>query len=335
VSAARALLLGALATLVVPAVPAEAKEPYADFYRAVGDSEAIVVGTVKAVSEDGAVALAVEKWLKGTAREQAEISLRGETGFCWANGPVGQYMKKGERFLVFVFPGGKPGRLGHYQKVNPDGSLPAGQPANMDCGPSTPKTEKNFESLIALVQSPKFVEEQTALLGDKDPLVRREVVKRIGAARAAGAYDLLHKLAAGEEKDRSTRQEAIVALGRLRDARAFDLLVKLLEDRECCSWAAEALGETGDKRAVPALLAAFERAVSGKNYDPLSTACISGLGRIGHYSEEVKAAFRRALKLPGEYPAGAARDIARAQKLDWLEGDAKAGLPTATDRRQP
>jgi len=311
-------LLCAVAALVaLPAAPG-AKEPYADFYRAVGDSEAIVVGTVKAVSEDGAVTLAVEKWLKGKAQEQAEISLKGKTGFCVMNGPVGRYMNKGERFLVFVFPGGKPGRLGHYQKINPDGSLPTGRPVNMDCGPGTPKTEKDFEALIALVQSPKFVEEQSVLLGDKDPAVRREAVKRIGAARAAGAYELLHRLAGGEEKDRVVRCAAIVALGKLRDPRALDLLAKLLEDREWCHWAAEAMGELGDKRAVPALLAAFERATSQKDYDPLSAACLRALGQMGHYPEEVKTVFRKALKLPGEYPAAAARDIACEQKLDWL-----------------
>ncbi|MFW6170849.1 MAG: HEAT repeat domain-containing protein, partial [Planctomycetota bacterium] len=52
---------------------------------------------------------------------------------------------------------------------------------------------------------------------------------------------------------------AIRSLGRLKDERGFDYLVQLLDDPMWARRAAESLGDFGDERAVPHLLAAYTR----------------------------------------------------------------------------
>jgi HEAT repeat protein len=58
---------------------------------------------------------------------------------------------------------------------------------------------------------------------------------------------------------RPTVRNAIRSLGRLRDEAGFQALIALLDNTMWARNAADALGEFGDPRAVPALLAAYER----------------------------------------------------------------------------
>jgi HEAT repeat protein len=58
---------------------------------------------------------------------------------------------------------------------------------------------------------------------------------------------------------RLAMRAGIRALGRLRDPRGFDYLVRLLEEPLWARYAADALGDFGDQRAVAPLLAAYPR----------------------------------------------------------------------------
>lgn len=309
----------------------QALERDVDIYEAVGDAESVVIATVREIRGEQAVVLTVHEWLKGTPTPAGEITLKGETGHCVTGGPVPRFMKPGERFLVFVFPGGKAGRLGHIQKINPDATLPGGRPRYMDCGTNPPRTEAGLARLIKHIQSRKFVEQQLGLLRDPDAAVVREAVTRLGKARAGGGYDAILNLVQQKSIQRRLRQRAIIALGRIGDPRAVESLVEILakESPGWGQWAAMALGEIGDRRAVPALLDAFDRAMMSGRYDPLSAGCVRALGRIGVYTDHVKTAFRRAAWAPGGYPAGPAIDIAREQNLRWMT----PGLVGAMDSR--
>jgi hypothetical protein len=76
----------------------------------VAQAQSIVIGTVYRHTLDLTVVVAVEQTLKGPP--DGQIFLRGETGHCVLDGPVTQFMKPGERFLVFQFKDHAVGRLG-------------------------------------------------------------------------------------------------------------------------------------------------------------------------------------------------------------------------------
>jgi len=76
----------------------------------------------------------------------------------------------------------------------------------------------------------------------------------------------------------------IRALGRLRDEAGFQTLVSLLDNLMWARNAAEALGDSGDRRAVPALLAAYLR--YAKQLDGADPAGVPGDDKMGFPSED-------------------------------------------------
>jgi len=76
----------------------------------------------------------------------------------------------------------------------------------------------------------------------------------------------------------------IRALGRLRDEGGFQTLVSLLDNLMWARNAAEALGDFGDRRAVPALLAAYPR--YAKQLDGSDPASVPGDDKMGFPSED-------------------------------------------------
>jgi HEAT repeat protein len=80
-----------------------------------------------------------------------------------------------------------------------------------------------------------------------------------GRGATAAVIECLGPVPAGAAADRRAVFEAIRALGRLRERAGFNALVSLLEQPMWARYAAEALGDFGDRRAVPALLAAYAR----------------------------------------------------------------------------
>ncbi len=91
-------------------------------------------------------------------------------------------------------------------------------------------------------------------------------LRALGVFGGAGAFDaaaaVIDKYATRGATDASEKamvQAGIRALGRLRDARALPLLTALLEQPQWARYAAEALGDLGDDRAVAALVKVYPR----------------------------------------------------------------------------
>jgi HEAT repeat protein len=80
-----------------------------------------------------------------------------------------------------------------------------------------------------------------------------------GNGAAAALLNLLEPEPSAAPRDRVAVRTAIRALGRLRDEAGFQKLLALLDRPLWARNAADALGEFGDRRAVPHLLAAYAR----------------------------------------------------------------------------
>ena len=80
-----------------------------------------------------------------------------------------------------------------------------------------------------------------------------------GNGAAAAVLNLLEPEPSAAPRDRVAVRTAIRALGRLRDEAGFQKLLALLDRPLWARNAADALGEYGDRRAVPHLLAAYDR----------------------------------------------------------------------------
>lgn len=142
----------AVLVLLLAAAPAvHAKEAYADFAMSVADAEFVVIAAVKEIGKDKTVVLTVTRWLKGKATENGELSLKGRSGFCVIDHDVSEIMKPGERYALFVFPGGKPGRLGHIQLLNEDGTF--AQPESIFMNFPGNEKPKNVDAFAKLVEA--------------------------------------------------------------------------------------------------------------------------------------------------------------------------------------
>ncbi len=86
------------------------KELPVNLSRYTKDAEAIGVFTVERALPDGSIAVRTDRLLKGSL--PAQTTLHGSTGHCVMRGPVSQFAKPGQQFLIFVFAGQKVGRLG-------------------------------------------------------------------------------------------------------------------------------------------------------------------------------------------------------------------------------
>jgi hypothetical protein len=114
-------------------------------------------------------------------------------------------------------------------------------------------------------------------LKDRDPLVRSNAVKALGAIQDPRAVEPLIKVL--KDKDPLIQRQAVKALGRINDPRAVDPLIVVLGDKERRPYvrmsAAEALGWLGDPSAVAALIVALK----DEHWDVRSHAA-EALGRI-------------------------------------------------------
>lgn len=102
------------------------------------------------------------------------------------------------------------------------------------------------------------IEKLVFLLQDADPNVRFSGVISLGIIRAKSAVEALMALVSDPVE--SVRINAISVLGRLGDAKVLSSLIGALEDPITRGLAVEALGNIGDKSALPHIMALRESA---------------------------------------------------------------------------
>lgn len=105
-----------------------------------------------------------------------------------------------------------------------------------------------------------------------------------GRGAAAAVLNVLEPEPSAAPRDRIAVRAAIRALGRLRDDAGFDKLLALLDRPLWARNAADALGEFGDRRAVPQLLAAYAR--YAKRLDGSEPPEVPADDRMGFPSED-------------------------------------------------
>ena len=133
----------------------------------------------------------------------------------------------------------------------------------------TLKEEKNSYVRETCVESLGKIGEKTtipfliSLLKDKDPQVRIEASLALGKMKAVRAVSsLCNNLSA---KNAGVRWAAVRSLGAIKDAKAAVIpLISLLDEEKekesnIRDWAAWALGEIGDKRAIKPLINALKK----------------------------------------------------------------------------
>ena len=126
-------------------------------------------------------------------------------------------------------------------------------------------------------------------------------VRALGALGGAGAtaavLECLGPVPPTAPDYRPMVRAGIRALGRLGDEAGFEALVGLLDNLMWARNAADALGETGDRRAVPPLLAAYPR--YAKKLDGSDPAAVPADDKMGFPSEDrmLETAYAIALAL--------------------------------------
>ena len=108
----------------------------------------------------------------------------------------------------------------------------------------------------------------TELLSADDVAVRRAAIRALGDLRASSARDALQELAESDD-DLGIRNWALQALGQTRDRRVMRYLVGEVYETEFerRRVAAFALGELGDRRALPELTRARRREPLSRRFD--------------------------------------------------------------------
>lgn len=301
------LWLLAAGVVLFTAASAGAKEAYVNLDQAVGDAEFIVVGTVREATAEQGVRLAVDTWLRGTATKSGELTVQGETGFCVMRGPVSRFMTVGKRYLVFVLPGGRVGRLGHIQQIGPDGAI---APQYIDLDGAAPATEQAFTQLIRDRQE-KVPAELLKQLDSPDPAVRATAARRLGALRVRSAAAPLLKIAQDPASgtiitggEGSLQVVAITALGRLRVTEMVPPLLGMLEKGapSLRYTLAAALGELGDPRAAPAIIGTARSTLANRdeiNREEKLAVYVRALVAIGDFSPEVERLLADVLRTAG------------------------------------
>lgn len=125
---------------------------------------------------------------------------------------------------------------------------------------------------------------------DADPVQWRQErgLRALGALGGQGASEAILEILGPRpttaDRYRPTVSAGIRALGRLREPCGLEALLAWLDDPFWARRAAEALGDFGDRRAVPALIAAYRR--YAKNLEGQDPPNVPGDDRMGFPSED-------------------------------------------------
>ncbi|MFN8372697.1 MAG: HEAT repeat domain-containing protein [Anaerolineae bacterium] len=126
---------------------------------------------------------------------------------------------------------------------------------------------------------PNTIKHLLVELRDVSKEKRRTAVMKLGMLGGDQAVRALIRTVTNDHEDLIVRGRAALMLGKLRDSRAVDPLIDALDAPgfQTPVYAAQALGELGDPRAIPALLTML-REGRGKARD----AATEALQRLGY-----------------------------------------------------
>lgn len=123
------------------------------------------------------------------------------------------------------------------------------------------------------LRDPEAVPALIAALRDETYGVNSEAIGALGVIPDPRAVDAL--MDATKTKDKGLIQPIVIALGNQKDKRAVDLLIMLFETKRY-PWTAWALGEIGDRKAVPPIMEYFK--VAPHHWKP---ELLEALGKLG------------------------------------------------------
>lgn len=170
-------------------------------------------------------------------------------------------------------------------------------------------TRQGAAYVLGRMKDPKAVPALIAVLKDTVYDVKGEAIDALGAIPDPRAVDALMEATKYEGYIQSTA----IALGNQKDKRAVDLLIKIFQTKRY-PWTAWALGEIGDRKAVPPIMECY------RNAQPYSKGeLLEALGKLGgpgvldllvnamnDPNRDVQASAAKALKLlkdPRSVPA--------------------------------
>ncbi|MEK7468722.1 MAG: HEAT repeat domain-containing protein [Planctomycetota bacterium] len=192
------------------------------------------------------------------------------------------------------------------RSIDPPGLVEAAAPLASD-----PNLEirQNFLYLIASTRGERWAPALDVLLRDTESGLRREALGAAMVAYAPSQLPIAEALL--KDANRWVRAEAASFLGRRGGPAQKEILLALLADREMEAYAALALGDLGDKDAVPAL----RKAAESKDTN-LRDSAARALAALGSTAELVRMALdgdewwvRQGMRI--EIPAAVSADLAR------------------------
>lgn len=148
-----------------------------------------------------------------------------------------------------------------------------------------PQLETERRSAMA-EPDPNTMKQILAELRDINKDKRRTAVMKLGMVGGDQAVRVLISTVQNEHEDLIVRGRSALMLGKLKDQRAVNSLIRALDapGHQTPVYAAEALGEIGDPRAIKPLLTLVDDTRKGR--DRARAAAITALTKLGHDLEK-------------------------------------------------
>lgn len=129
---------------------------------------------------------------------------------------------------------------------------------------------------------PNVVKQLLSELRDVNKERRRAAVMKLGMIGGEQAVRALMTAVQNDSEDLIVRGRSALMLGKLKDTRAVEPLIRALNapGYQTPLYAAEALGNIGDRRAIPYLLALIRENTNGK--ERARDAAVTALKKMGY-----------------------------------------------------